>query len=96
MYELILPQDRIIEIFGHSYPNDREIDAYREMVWRQSVRYRRDLRRDILVRNVISLMDDIGFYIIFDYQIRERQIRFREEDFLATANMAGLYEFVRA
>ena len=95
MYDFSIPQERIIDIFGHGNPNPRELEAYSNMIWRQSVRYRRDLRRDILVRTVITFMDDIGFYSIFDYQIRERQIRFREPNLIATANMAGLHEFIR-
>lgn len=95
MYDMNIPVDRIISVFGHGNPNPRELDAYKNMIWRQTVRYRKDIRRDILVREVMVFMDDLGFYNIFDYQIRERQIRFREQQLIAQANLAGFHEFIR-
>jgi hypothetical protein len=89
-----IPQERLIEIFGHGRPNDREITAYKDMLWRQSVHYRRDIKRTILSHKIHLFLDDIGFYHIVDYQVRERQIRFAKEDILAHALLAGFEEFV--
>lgn len=89
-----IPQERIIEIFGHGRPNKHEIDAYKDMMWKHSLRYRRDIKRTIIPHRVHGFLDDIGFYSIVDYQIRERQVRFVKEEILAHALLAGFDEYI--
>lgn len=89
-----VPSQRLIDIFGHAMPNHHEITAFENMIWRQSYPFHRYIRRTVRPREVSHMMDGLGFYAIFDYQIREKQIRFSNKDYLATAIIAGLNEFV--
>ena len=94
LHKMNIPPERIMEIFGHTRPKRPEVEAFKEMVWRQSFCNRRHIRRTVLVRNVLVFMDDIGYYPVLDYQVRERQIRFANETLLAGAIMSGLENFI--
>lgn len=89
-----IPPNRILEVFGYTTPNNREIQAFSDMMWRKSLSHRRDIKRTILTHRIFGFMEDIGYYHILDFQIRERQIRFTEKDILANALLAGFNEFV--
>ena len=89
-----IPSDRIMEVFGHTRPKRPEVEAFKKMMWRQSFCNRRNISRTVLVRNVLVFMDDIGYYPILDYQVRDRQIRFASETLLAGALMGGLGSFL--
>lgn len=91
---LNVPPERLLEIFGHTRPKQTEVEAFREMIWQHSIHHQRNIKRTVLVRNVLVLMDDLGFYPILDYQIRERQIRFVEQPLLASALIGGLHDFI--
>ena len=89
-----LPQDKIIEIFGHGFPKDHEIQAYKDMMWRQSVHYRRDIKRTIIPHRIPEFLDTVGLYTILDDQFRDRQVRFSREEILVQALLAGFDDFV--
>jgi|SaaInlStandDraft_1057018.scaffolds.fasta_scaffold53977_4 hypothetical protein len=96
LIKLDIPSERLLEVFGHTRPKQTEVEAFREMIWQHSISNERNIKRSVLVRNVSILMDDLGFYPILDYQIRERQIRFSAQPLLASALMGGLYDFIIA
>ena len=85
-----LPRDKLIDIFGYSTPNSRELTAYSDLMWRASIKYRRDIKRTVLSSRVHGFMRELGYYRILDFQIREGQIRFTEEGILGVAVVSGL------
>lgn len=89
-----IPQERIIEIFGHGLPNNHEIEAYKDMMWRQSVYYRRDVKRTIIPHRIHEFLGDVGFYCIVDYQMRDRQVRFSRQESLAQALLSGFDDYI--
>lgn len=94
LHKLNIPPERLMEVFGHTRPKQTEVEAFKDMIWRQSVSHRRNIKRTILVRNVLVFMDDLGYYPILDFQIRERQIRFATDTLLAGAMLSGLHDFI--
>lgn len=85
-----LPRDRLIEVFGYATPRNREIEAYSDMVWRSSIKYRRNIRRTVMRSRVHGFMRDLGYYQILDFQIRDGQIRFSDEGTMGVAIVSGL------
>lgn len=89
-----IPRERLIEIFGYATPVKRELDAYSDMIWRNSIHYRRDIKRSIVPSRVHGFMRELGYYQILDFQIRQGQIRFTEEGILGVAVVSGLDELL--
>ena len=85
-----LPRERLIEVFGYTTPRSREIEAYSDLMWGSSIKYRRDMKRTVLPSRVHGFMRELGYYQILDFQIRYGQIRFTEEGILGVAVVSGL------
>lgn len=89
-----IPIDRLIEIFGHGNPKQRELQAYSDLLWRDSIKYRRNIKRTIIRSRVYTFMREIGCYQLLDFQIRDQQIRFTNEGILSIAVIAGIDELL--
>lgn len=89
-----IPREKLIEVFGYTTPNSREIEAYSDLMWRVSIRHRRNIKRTVLGSRVHGFMRDLGYYRILDFQVRDGQIRFSEEGILGVAVVSGLEQLL--
>lgn len=89
-----IPREKLIDVFGYTTPNSREIEAYSDLMWRVSIKYRRNIKRTVLGSRVHGFMLELGYYRILDFQIRHGQIRFTNDSILGVAVISGLEQLL--
>tara|TARA_B100000900_G_C20588850_1_gene720792 strand:+ start:1918 stop:2247 length:330 start_codon:yes stop_codon:yes gene_type:complete len=88
-YQSIFSDDDMLEAFGTLRPSVSERTAYffeSWMDWR-STRVKIKNRHDIICRN---LCKELGLKEFWEFQVRENEVRFRDNETKAWALMSGL------
>lgn len=92
IYQKQFDDQQMLDAFGTLTPSTEKRTAHFFSLWIDWRKHRVKLKRNS-VRPVRSLLNEIGFKELWEYQLREGEVRFCNPDILAMAVLYGIDEY---